>query len=621
MPSVNQVPSAPLPLVEQSKRGESTPYKKLFSMAFNLCSGRILLFLILSTLAALSEGFGILMLAPILEVNSVAQVYADNTIMGVLMSPFVGLSSSDRVLYAASAMIVFILLRGVLVYGSLAVGGLMPLEIQRVLSRKGYELLLGARIEFVQSLKLGDVGNFLLQFPMRTSKSVRSIAELFSSATMVLVYLGILFVVAGPIALVALFFIGVMYFIIKRLSIARIAQAGKTNSLKQSDINSLFVDSYQGISLLHLSGAENEFLERYKKSIEKLIKAMRLNHLLTASYAPTMTTVAGVIICLGLIGGAVLTDGGEGFVSRMLLFMVALYRMLAPVTSISAAHATMQLQMDSFVKLDQFFSDAEAARQPDGDREILNFDHEIKFENVHFSYTNRDDTALNGISLEIPRGKMIALVGPSGAGKSTIVHLLSRMYDVSDGQIVIDGIPLEEIRLSSWRKLIGVVSQDIILFNDTVYNNLTIGLENVSHDNVWAALEAASAKRFVEALPGGLDAFLGERGGRLSGGERQRMAIARTILANPEILILDEATSNLDSETEQAIQRLVEKFKVTKTVVVVAHRLSTIRRADTIMVMEDGKVVERGSHDELIKRDSKYSYMLNHQLVDLVSTD
>jgi len=236
----------------------------------------------------------------------------------------------------------------------------------------------------------------------------------------------------------------------------------------------------------------------------------------------------------------------------------------------------------------------------------------IEYRNVTFAY--EDKVVLNNVSLSIPKGKTIALVGQSGSGKTTFVDLLPRFYDVNDGQILIDGIDLRDLKLHDLRDLMGNVNQEAILFNDSIFNNIAFGVENTSMPEVIAAAKVANAHDFIIETEHGYDTVIGDRGSKLSGGQRQRLSIARAILKNPPVLILDEATSALDTESERLVQDALENLMKNRTSVVIAHRLSTVRNADLICVFHEGEIVERGTHDELIKLDGRYKRLHNMQM-------
>jgi ABC-type multidrug transport system fused ATPase/permease subunit len=236
----------------------------------------------------------------------------------------------------------------------------------------------------------------------------------------------------------------------------------------------------------------------------------------------------------------------------------------------------------------------------------------IEYRNVFFQYPNSERWVLENVSLKIPRGKILALVGSSGAGKSTLTDLLPRFYDALKGEIAIDGINIQDLKIHDLRNLMGIVSQEAVLFNDTIYNNIVFGQKNVDEQDVIAAAKIANAHAFILESEKGYQTVVGDRGSRLSGGQRQRITIARAILRNPPILILDEATSSLDSESERLVQDALNKLMQNRTAIVIAHRLSTIQHADEIVVLDQGRVVERGTHEELIRGKGVY-----HKLVEL----
>jgi ABC-type multidrug transport system fused ATPase/permease subunit len=277
--------------------------------------------------------------------------------------------------------------------------------------------------------------------------------------------------------------------------------------------------------------------------------------------------------------------------------------------------------MNDFNALMQFYDEAGRQRMKNGDLQAPPLRRDLVFDRVGFAYKPGEKTVLDDVSLRVERGKMTAIVGPSGAGKSTLINMAARLYDPQQGSVRVDGVDLRDLDIGSWRKQLAVVSQDTFIFNDTAANNIGFGRGNASMDRIRSAAEFAAAAEFIEGLPQGYDTMLGDRGVRLSGGQQQRIAIARAVFADPELLIFDEATSNLDTFTERAIQDAMERISRSRTVLVVAHRLSTIRKADKVVVLEDGRVVEEGRHRELLARRGRYWEMVEHQRLDLIAED
>lgn len=291
-------------------------------------------------------------------------------------------------------------------------------------------------------------------------------------------------------------------------------------------------------------------------------------------------------------------------------FIFAFYNVIDPAKNIAKATSNIQRGIGAFERIEQLLDAENSMPQVQEAKPMPAFNERIEYRNVSFSYNEVEGTVLRDIKLEIPKGKVVALVGASGAGKSTLVDLLPRFYDVTAGSILVDDIDIRNCRLYDLRRLMGIVSQEAILFNDTIYNNIVFGLEHVKAEDVEAAARIANAHDFIAATENGYQTNIGDRGNKLSGGQRQRLTIARAILRNPPILILDEATSALDSESEKLVQDALTKLMEGRTAIVIAHRLSTIQHADEIIVMRDGQIIERGTHQELLQQSGEYQKLV-----------
>lgn len=301
--------------------------------------------------------------------------------------------------------------------------------------------------------------------------------------------------------------------------------------------------------------------------------------------------------------------------ATLLAFLTLVLRLLQPLKQLSQMRTTAQSSLASAERLFEILDSPAEFQRDRGTRDTARFERELKFEDVTFSYG--DAPVLSGVDLTARKGEVIALVGPSGAGKSTLVDLIPRFYEPTSGRIVIDGVDTREIKLPALRSLTGIVSQETVLFHDSVRNNIAYGAPGkYTQAQIEAAARAANAHEFIVELPRGYDTLLGERGTRLSGGQRQRLAIARALLSDPPILILDEATSALDTESERLVQEAVDRLLQGRTVFVIAHRLSTITHADQILVLERGEIVERGTHAELVARRGAYYRLYSLQFGD-----
>ena len=292
-------------------------------------------------------------------------------------------------------------------------------------------------------------------------------------------------------------------------------------------------------------------------------------------------------------------------------YMVIFYSIINPAKDLSKAAYAIQKGMASMERVDKILGSENPIKDPANPKTVSTREGCIRYDHVRFKYNT--EWVINDVSLEIPFGKTVALVGQSGSGKSTLADLLPRFYDVNEGQISIDGVDIRDIRVKDLRALMGNVNQEAILFNDSFYNNITFGVENATMEQVIEAAKIANAHDFIMATEDGYDSNIGDRGCKLSGGQRQRISIARAILKNPPLLILDEATSALDTESERLVQEALDRLMKNRTTLVIAHRLSTIKNADLICVMHEGKIVERGTHDELIALNRYYKRLVDMQ--------
>lgn len=301
---------------------------------------------------------------------------------------------------------------------------------------------------------------------------------------------------------------------------------------------------------------------------------------------------------------------GAVFITYIILFS----QVMTPAKAFSTGYYNIEKGLASLERIDKILHAEITVKEIPNPRTITSFEKEIEFHNLGFAYLRGDSGyALDEINLKIPRGKTIAIVGQSGSGKSTLVDMIPRFYDPTAGSITIDGVPLNELSISQLRNLMGIVTQDTVLFNDTVKNNIAFGMKNVTDEQVVQAAKVAHAHEFISRMENGYETNIGDRGGKMSGGERQRMSLARAILKNPPILILDEATSALDTESERLVQDALTQLMTNRTSIVIAHRLSTIKNADEIIVMQSGHIVERGTHAGLLATNGVYKRLYDLQ--------
>ena len=380
------------------------------------------------------------------------------------------------------------------------------------------------------------------------------------------------------------------------------------------DIISKLEESLSGLRIIKSFGAEqfqaNQFAKEnnsYRDLLTKLLWRRDLSSPLSEFLGITMVAIL-------LWYGSALVFSGELRAESFLAFLLAFFNVSQPTKAFSAAFYNIQKGMAAVDRIDRILCVEQAITTIKDPVKIAAFKHKIAFKAVSFKYANSDRPALQQINLDIEKGKVIAIVGASGSGKTTLVDLLLRLYDPSTGGIEIDDIDIKNISIQALRTQIGVVSQEPVLFNDTIFNNIAFGLENISEKAIINAAQTANAHDFIIQTPNAYQSNIGDGGKKLSGGQRQRLTIARAILRNPPILILDEATSALDSESEQLVQTALQRVMKDRTTIIIAHRLSTIQYADEIIVLKDGLIVERGTHQQLFDQNGEYQKFMQLQL-------
>lgn len=423
-----------------------------------------------------------------------------------------------------------------------------------------------------------------------------------------------------------LFFYFLLILPVSVFLIVTIGKSLKRNAAKgQAQLGSVFSNLEEALSNLRVIKSFNrqeQQSDRFRKSngdyARRMIRVARRREL-SAPLSEVLGTIG--LVAILIIGGS-LVIGGEMLSSVFIFFVIVFARLVPPIQSVVRAYNNLQKGNASASRFFEILDADEAIyEQPDA-IPLKSFDNQIEYSHVSFSYQVEPASGqapasptivLDDINLVIPKGKTVAIVGPSGAGKTTLVDLLPRFYDCVSGEILVDGIPIKHLNIASLRNLVGLVSQNCILFNDTIANNIAFGHEQYGLQEVREAARVAHAEQFIDALPQGFDTLVGDRGMTLSGGQRQRVSIARAVLKNPPILVLDEATSALDAESEHAVQQALEGLMKGRTAIVIAHRLATIQNADEIIVMDKGRIVERGSHSQLLAQQGLYKKLVDMQ--------
>jgi len=417
----------------------------------------------------------------------------------------------------------------------------------------------------------------------------------------------ILFIIDWKLPLVALLTLPLAGFLYVSVGVS-IRRKSKRIQEKIASIMHILTEVLYSIRVIKAFVTKRYEIQKFEKEGNRyfhlLFRRAKLDNLATP-----INEIIGVLIGVVLLwyGGMQVIQTETLTSEDFLRFILVLFAMLAPIKTLGTVNITIQNSLAAAERVFNILdSKPDINDKPDA-KEIESFSEEIRFDNVSFDYGEESAPVLKNVSFSISKGSVVALVGSSGAGKSTIADLIPRFYDTTSGYVKIDGEDIREIKLESLRRMMGIVSQEIILFNDTVKQNIAYGQEEIKDSNIISAAKAANAMEFIEELPNGLDTIIGERGVKISGGQKQRLSIARAIIKNPPLLILDEATSSLDTESEKLVQEAIEKLMKDRTVLVIAHRLSTVKNADNIIVLEQGKIIEKGNHVELIDKKGKYS--------------
>lgn len=521
---------------------------------------------------------------------------------------------SLTLLYLGLFMLAITLVKTSCYFGSSAV--MVPLRtgVIRDIRIKVYNKLMGLPLKFFSNKKKGDLIARMTGDVAEIEYSITSSLDmLIKNPILIIFYFSTLIYTSWQLALFTISVVPLMAWVMSAIGKKLKARSLEAQN-KWSDILAQFDETLGGLRVIKAFIAEDKMKNRFRNASNSYRHTVNKVNVRQASAHPVseLLGTAMILVVLWFGGTLILSNSSPIDAPTFIFFMVILYSVLQPLKELSKAGYAIPKGIASIERVNTILDAVNDITEIENPKSIDGFKDKIEIKGLHFSYDETKEI-LTDINLTVPKGRMIALVGQSGSGKSTLVDLIPRYYDIDKGSITIDGVDIRDMKIKELRGLIGNVNQEAILFNDTIFNNIAFGVEGATMEQVVEAAKIANAHEFIIEKEEGYMTNIGDRGSKLSGGQRQRISIARAILKNPEILILDEATSALDTESEKLVQEALDRLTGSRTTIAIAHRLSTIKNADEICVMHEGRIVERGKHEDLIALDGYYKKLNDMQ--------
>ncbi len=566
---------------------------------------------ILGVLSSFFEGLGISLFMPLLQSLSQtdSQTASSNFFVDILNRIFINISTNNRFIIIALCILASIVLKNCLVYSNTILFGWLNSRIGHRLRSGIFNQFLTVTYSFLEGHDSGKLINTLASETWRTGQALSTLVSLIITICTITVYVFILLLISWQLTLTVSFLM-VLISLVIQLVTRSVKTLGEQAVEANSALGNRMWEGLAGMKVIRSFGRESYEQERFDVISKTVRKTFLKLDMLSGAVGPISEVLSAVLLlCILVI--ALLQDRSS--LPTLLIFIFILYRLQPQVKQLDSARVGLIALTSSVQDVTYFLDHSDKPYIRSGHIDFKTLEQGIYFESVNFSYNPLEKPALQNISMCIPKGKTTAIVGPSGAGKSTLIGLICRFYDLTSGEIYVDRSSLQELNLTDWRNQIAIVSQDVYMFSTTVLENIAYGRLDATEKEIIEAAKLANAHDFIMQLPEGYNTKVGDRGVRLSGGQRQRIALARAIVRNPQILILDEATNALDTISEHLIQEALNTLSQNRTVIVIAHRLSTIEQADQIIVLNEGRVVEQGHLQQLLEQNGLFAQLYHLQ--------
>lgn len=566
--------------------------------------------IILGFSGALFNGISTALIVPVfMSLLGQMTLVTDPPILRRLFTGFAMMPEPYRLGAMAGGIVGLITLKNLAVYASNLAANALSRTLTSDLQEAGLKLLLDVDLNYFAQARAGDLMNRLGGEMNRASTTISTVIQLIINLITIVVFVGLLISISWQLTIAAALLLPLSP-LVAQIAVRRSKQLGKRLTQINQAYSGRLIEIFAGIRLVKASGTEAQEFQHLSTLIRDR-EGVDFQARMASLAIPPLSETTNIIVLFSLVllGRLLFVNQLAALSTVLLTYLVLLFRLLPFIAQLSSLRESLARSAASVEIVEDLMRRDNKPLMIDGSIIYSGIRHAVTIDHLTFAYPGSNQWALQDINLSISKGTTLALVGSSGAGKTTLVDLLPRFYDPTQGCIAIDGVDIRSFTLKSLRKAMGIVSQDTFLFNDTIRNNIAYGCPEITDAEIMVAIQQANAHEFIDRLPNGLNTLVGDRGIMLSGGQRQRLAIARALLRNPDILILDEATSALDTMSERLVQQALDALSRDRTTLIIAHRLSTVQSADQIAVLHQGRVVEVGTHDQLLKQKGHYSQL------------